>query len=130
MSRLEVDRSEPFTAFLFFRADSRRAADALIKELRTKGKMTEKEMSRFARRLEAGEMGFRFSRHNFYSSVLKTLMDLGFVGKLASYDHAKGKTVIVYRPIAQPIPTRRPDNPSFWYVTYEVCRWWNESMFS
>ena len=130
LSRLEIDRSEPFTTFLFFREDSKRAGEAMIRELKAKGKLTKKEMSEFASKLESGVFGFRFSRHNFYARVLKTFMDLGFVGLFPSYEHTKGRTIMAYRAIAQPIPSRRPDNPSFWSVTYQVCKWWNDLMFS
>ena len=42
----------------------------------------------------------------------------------------EGKSTIeVYVPILQPIPTKAPTNPSFWFVTYEACRWWNDIMF-
>jgi hypothetical protein len=129
LKRLDVDREEPFATFLFFHKSSQRAANALLEELRAKGRLTEKEMSQFAKRLETKELGFKFSKTNFYRKVLKTFLELGFVKKDAVYGGAGGKTMQVYMPIRQPIPTRAPSSPSFWYVTYEVCKWWNEIMF-
>lgn len=87
-------------------------------------------MSQFVRKLESGELRFRFSKHNFYGKVLETFLDLGFIGSFDSYDRTRRRTVVAYRAITQPIPSHRPDNPSFWRVTYEVCRWWNELMFT
>lgn len=127
--RIVVDAEEPFTAWLFFRKDSQRAAGALLDELRAKGRLAEKEMSLFVRKLEAGDLGFRFSKNNFYKKVLKTFLNLGFVKKDIVYGGEGGKTLEVYLPIRQPIPTRAPSNPSFWSVTYDVCRWWNRTMF-
>ena len=124
-----VDRKEPFTAWFFFRKDSQKAADALLEELRAKGRMSEKEMSRFVKKLEAGELGFRFSKNNFYRKVLRTFIEDGFVKKEAVYGGEKGRTVDVYLPVRQPILTHPPDFPSFWSVTYGVCLWWNEMMF-
>ena len=127
--RLVVDREESFTAWLFFRKDSQRAADALLDELRMKGRLTEREMSRFVRNLEAGDLGFRFSKNNFYKKILRTFLRIGFVKKDTVYGGKEGKTLEVYLPIRQPIPTHAPSNPSFWSITYDVCRWWNDIMF-
>ena len=107
------------------------AGKALIAELQSKGgSLTPKEMAEFVRKLESGAFGFKFSKHNFYRNVLRTFMNMGFIGKAPRLDRATMKTVMVYRPIEQPIPARRPDNPSFWYVAYEICGWWNGLMFS
>ncbi len=127
--RLVVDGEEPFTAWLFFRKDSQMAADALLDELRAKGRLTEKEMSGFVRKLEAGDLGFRFSKDNFYKKVLRTFLSLGFVKKDAVYGGEGGRTLEAYLPVLQPIPTHAPSNPSFWSVAYDVCRWWNDMMF-
>jgi hypothetical protein len=125
-----IDRSEPFTAFLFFRKDSSRAGEALLAELRAKGgKLTRKEMGEFVKKLESGKMGFRFSKDNFYKRVLRTFVQLGFIGTSELYDPARRKSVTVYRPIAQPTSGRRPANPSFLYVAYLIGEWWNELMF-
>ena len=126
---LAVDREEPFTAWLFFRKDSQRAADALLGELRAKGRLTEKEMSQFVRKLESGDMGFRFSKNNFYRKVLRTFLNLEFVKKDTVYAGERRKTLEAYLPVLQPIPTRAPSSPSFWAVAYEICLWWNDIMF-
>lgn len=55
---------------------------------------------------------------------MKTFMVIGLVGKFPSYDRRKGRTVMAYRAITQPIPARRTDNPSLWSVTYQIYRWW------
>ena len=124
-----IDTEGPFTAWLFFRKDSQRAAEALLDELRAKGRLTEKEMSQFVRKLVSGDFGFRFSKNNFYRNVLRTFLNLGFVRKDTVYGGEEGKTREAYLPIRQPIPTRAPSSPSFWYVTYEACKWWNDIMF-
>jgi hypothetical protein len=131
LSRLQIDRSEPFTSFLFFRGDSRQAADALLGQLKARdGRLTRKEMARFANDLESGRLGFKFSRTNFYHGVLGTFLNLGFIGSFRTYDAVNRGTIYVYRPIVQPIPSQAPVNPSFWRVAYDICKWWNEMMFS
>ena len=128
--RLVVSREETFTFWLFFREDSRRAADALLDEPRAKGNLTPRDMGGFVKRLEAGDLGFRFSKDNFYKKVLGTLLNLGFVKMGSVYGGIGGKTLEVYLPVRQPIPSKAPSNPSFWSITYQICRWWNELMFS
>ena len=128
--RPSVDDKEPFTAWLFFRKDSQRAADALLNELRAKGRLTEKEMSQFVRKLELGDLGFRFSKNNFYRKVLRTFLNLGFVKKDIIYGGEGGKTREAYLPVLQLIPTHAPSSPSFWSVAYDICQWWNDIMFS
>ncbi len=128
LERLAVDRRESFSYWLFFRKDSRRAGDALIEELRRRKKLTEPEMSQFAHRLDRGELGFRFSRTNFYRKVLRTFVDLGFIGK-SLVPGENNKNIRVYKAIRQPITSHKP-TPSFWSVAYDTCKWWNEMMFS
>ena len=112
MSRFVVDKSEPFTANLFYRKDSQKAGDALMRELKAKGRLTKKEMSELSWKLHRGELGGpRFSRDNFYGTVLRRFQELGFVGKFPEYDAVTRKTVHVYKAITQGLPTRRPENP-------------------
>jgi len=127
----EIDRSEPFTAFLFFRKDSRRAADALMEELRSRnGTMTEKEMGDFVRTLASGERGFKFSKQNFYNKVLGTFSDFGFIAKMPTYDSPRRRSILAYRAVTQPVLQRRPTKPSFLYLANEIGRWWNDLMIT
>ena len=131
MNRSEAEYRDLILGYLFFRRDSLQAGKALIAELQSRGgSLTPKEMAEFVRKLESGAFGFKFSKHNFYRNVLRTFMNMGFIGKAPRLDRATMKTVMVYRPIEQPIPARRPDSPSFWHVAYEICSWWNSLMFS
>ena len=129
MVSFEIDRNEPFTAFLFFRKDSREAADALLEELRSKkGKMTEREMADFVRTLTSGERGFKFSKQNFYNKVLGTFRFFGFIAKVPTNDPSRRRTILAYRVVTQPVLQRRPIKPSFLYLANEIGRWWNDLM--
>ena len=128
MSRAETN-AEAFVFDLFYRKDSRKAASALMVELQAKGgRCTVKEMSEFAKKLQKGELGFKYSRVNFYKMVLGTFLREEFMERLAYYDDKTRRTVKGYKAIAQPIPTRRP-SPSFWSIAYDTCKWWNDLMF-
>lgn len=112
-------------ALLFSRKDSRRAARALLAWLKGKGgRCSKEEMSRFAHGLEAGEP-CRFSRTNFYRSVLRRFLDLGLIAELPEYDGRSRKIVKSYRVVYQPIPRHRPMSPSFAYVSHLICEAWN-----
>ena len=129
LSQPPPNEGKPFSYWFFFREDSRKAADALIDQLRTKGRISEREMSRFASTLETGKLGLRFSKQNFYRGVLSTFVRFGFIAKIPVYDNKTRKTLKVYVPVTQPIPAKRPESPSFWNVTYDFCKAWNEMMF-
>jgi len=129
LADFEIDKSEPFTAFLFFRKEARHAADLLMQELRSKkGKMTAREMGAFARSLASGRDGFRFSRRNFYNKVLRTFHDFCFIVKMPTYDEETKKTVMAYKAIPQYVPAKNPPIPSFLYIAYQISRWWDELM--
>ena len=129
MAEFQIDKSEPFTAFLFFRGDSRRAADLLMEELRSRrGTMTEREMGAFVASLASGRNGFKFSKRNFYNKVLRTFHDFCFIVKRPIYDGEKKKTILAYQAIPQHVPAKNPPIPSFLYIAYQISRWWDELM--
>ena len=129
MAEIQIDKSEPFTAFLFFREDSRQAADLLMEELRSrKGTMTDKEMGAFVASLASGRLGFKFSKRNFYNNVLRTFRNFGLIVKRPVYDAMTKKTILAYQAIPQHVPAKNPPIPSFLYIAYQISRWWDELM--
>jgi hypothetical protein len=108
LNRVEDER-EAFADYLFYRKDSRRAASALMAELQVNGgRCTAREMSHFAKKLEAGELGFKFSKVNFYKMVLGAFLKLGFIEKFTYYDGRARSTVKGHGAIAHPIPPAGP----------------------
>jgi len=59
------------------------AAVALIGKMRGNQNfaMTKREMRFFAKDLESGKLGVKYSYHNFYMKLLKKLLEMGFVEK-------------------------------------------------
>jgi len=89
---------------------------------------TRRELSQFARDLEAGrlEKGFRYTRASFYRVIRKRLLQLGFLGLAQrSIDHGWAyKHVLIH----QPIPKRGPDAWSFARLCWLLCNRWNEQL--
>ena len=73
-----LKEAEDISTLLFSRPDSRRAARALEAWLKEKsGRCTRSEMSGFSRKLESGELGFKFTRTNFYRGICTDTSPLG-----------------------------------------------------
>ena len=80
------------------------------------------ELSQFARELQAGTIvkGFTYQRKSFYGTILRRLLDFGFIAKQLRYRGA------VYAPVIQPIPKRAPVLTSWWGIAYLVAKRWND----
>ena len=88
--------------------------------------MTKREMRFFAKGLETGSMGVKYSYHNFYTKLLRKLMDLGFVEKdVLVWDAHKRKTVAVYQLKLQQIPERAPSG-GFVKKAWQIAKGWND----
>src|SRR5579864_394929 len=60
--------------------------------------MTKREMRLFAKDLETGKLGVKYSYHNFYVKLLRKLLDMGFVEKdVLVWDDKRKKTQAVYQ---------------------------------
>lgn len=94
------------------------------------GECTRSELSQFARDLANGRAqdGFIYKRSNFYRTVLKKLVALGFISLQPRFDpKRKGKVSYKYTFSHQPIPKKPPlGGRSFWRLAWEVAKKWNE----
>jgi hypothetical protein len=88
--------------------------------------MTKREMRYFAKELQSGRLGVKYSYHNFYTKLLRKLLDMGFVEKdVLIWDQKRRKTVAVYQLRLQPIPERAPQS-GFVRQAWQVAKGWNE----
>jgi len=107
------------------------ACRCFIKWLKNnRNQVSRREVSLFARNLAKGRVckGFRYRRENFYRTLLKRLLDLGFISLQPRYDpESKRKVSYKYAPIHQSIPKRSPfGGKSFWKLAWTVAKKWNE----
>jgi hypothetical protein len=123
---LEGVKEKDLVSMLFSREDSRAAARAFVVWLRGKGgRCSKAELSRFTYELDAGRVGARLSRTNFYKTVLGRFLDLGLVAEDLVYDKEALKAVRAYRAVVQPVGSRRPLAPSLMYLAHVISERWN-----
>ena len=111
---------------------SKKAAELFVKVLqKSNGKATKNAVSDFANNLQNGilmENGelFKYSRRNFYMTVLRTLVDMGFIQKnMPVWDTKRNKTLYVYSRNFFDIPNK-PPSVGFWRLSYYICKKWNK----
>jgi hypothetical protein len=123
--------TEDISRLLFSRQDSRRAGRALVDWLKRKGgSCTQREMSEFSWRLENGELGFKFSRRNFYGGILRRYLAFGLIAEGFQYDPVKRKAMRGYHAVVQPITRHPPVSPSLPHLIHGVCQKWNAEFVS
>ena len=94
------------------------------------GRATKNQVSRFADMLQEGKLRLgttpiKYSRRNFYLTVLKTLVNMGYIQRnVPTWDEKSRKTLYVYARNVFDIP-KKPPSVGFWRLSYYVCRKWN-----
>ncbi len=110
------------------RKDTLDAAKTLIGRMKSKQNlsMTKREMRFFAKDLEKGTVGVKYSYHNFYMKLLKKLLEMGFIEKdVLIWDDKRKKTEAVYQLRLQSIPERGPQG-GFIKQAWQLAKGWNE----
>jgi len=110
------------------RESTREAAQILVQRMKRNSHlaMTRREMRFFAKDLESGKVGVKYSYHNFYVKMLRKLLNLGFVEKdILIWDDRRRKTEAVYQLKFQPIPERPPQG-GFVKQSWQLARGWND----
>lgn len=117
---------------MFPNKKTRDAARLFVEWLRKKGGTASKNaVSNFADELHNGSMAvkgipFTYSRRNFYLTVLRTLVELGFIQRnVPVWDSARRRTLYVYSRNIFDIH-QKPPSVGFWRLSYYICRKWNE----
>jgi hypothetical protein len=88
--------------------------------------MTKRQLRFFAKDLEDGKLGVKYSYHNFYVKLLRKLLDLGFIEKdVLIWDEKRKKTEAVYQLKLQPIPERGPQG-GFVKQAWQLAKGWND----
>jgi len=94
------------------------------------GRATKNQVSQFADMLQEGKLRLganpvKYSRRNFYLTVLKTLVSMGFIQRnVPTWDDKSRKTLYIYARNFFDIP-KKPPSVGFWRLAYYVCRKWN-----
>lgn len=110
------------------RKDTLETARRLIERMRSSPNlaMTKREIRFFAKDLEAGKLGVKYSYHNFYVKLLRKMLDFGFIDKdVLIWDEKRRKTESVYQLKLQPIPERGPQG-GFIRQCWRLAKGWND----
>jgi len=110
------------------RKETVEAAKTLIAKMKSSPNlsMTRRQMRFFAKDLEAGKLGVKYSYHNFYMKLLKKLLVMGFVEKdVLIWDDKRKKTEAVYQLKIQSIPERGPQG-GFVKQAWQIAKGWND----
>jgi len=83
------------------------------------------QLRQFAVDLNAGTNGCKYSYHNFYTKLVRKLLDLGFVEKCMIWNPERRTTVRVYQLRLQQIPNRPPES-GFVRQAWLVAKGWND----
>jgi hypothetical protein len=115
--------------FLFGeRKDTLDTAKLLVERMKTSPNlaMSRREVRVFAKDLDAGKLGVKYSYHNFYVKLLRKLLAMGFVEKdVLIWDDRRKKTESVYQLRLQSIPERGPQ-AGFIKQCWQLAKGWNE----
>jgi hypothetical protein len=88
--------------------------------------MTRRELRFFAKELESGKLGVKYSYHNFYTKLIRKLLDLGFLERdVVVWDAKRQVTARVYQLKLQSIPDRPPQS-GFVKQAWHVAKGWND----
>jgi hypothetical protein len=116
-------------SFLFGdRDETIKAAELTIERMRQTNtlSMTKREMRFFAKELESGKLGVKYSYHNFYTKLIRKLLDMGFLEKdVVVWDAKRQHTASVYQLRLQSIPERAPQT-GFVKQAWQVAKGWND----
>lgn len=110
------------------RKDTLNAAEKLISNMKRSAylAMTKREIRFFAKDLEEGKLGVKYSYHNFYVKLLRKFLDFGFIEKdVLIWDEKRRKTNSVYQLKLQPIPERGPQG-GFIKQCWLLSKGWND----
>ncbi len=123
-----VNTGDVLTFLFGDRKDTRNAANMMVTRMKTNPtlSMSKREMRYFAKELETGKGGVKYSYHNFYTKLLRKLLDMGFVERnVLVWDAEKKKTASVYQLKLQPASERAPQS-GFLKHTWHIAKGWND----
>ncbi len=111
---------------LFRKSKSAQVCRLFIQWLRkNKRNTTPRALGKWLIELQEGRVkaGIRYDRKNFYHTILRSLMTMGFVNKQVVYPRK-----VIYAPIIQPIPKTPPLLMTWWGVAYLIAEAWNRDI--
>ena len=130
-----LSTSDPLE-IIFPNSRTRIASRIFIDWLKEKGgSASKKAVSEFADELQEKRYmwngaPYKYSRRNFYMTILKRLVQMGFLRRNVPVWDKKGKsTVYAYARNIFDIP-QKPPSVGFWRLSYYIAKKWNQQFIS
>jgi|TARA_B100001750_G_C15270078_1_gene477046 hypothetical protein len=134
-SEKKIMSSKNTIEIIFPNTKTRKAAKIFVDWIKKQdGIATKNAVSEFANSLNNGTNSeefsyFKYSRRNFYMTVLRKLIDMGFIQhNVPIWDSKLNKTIHVYKINIFDIP-KKPPQIGFWKLSYYMCKKWNKLFF-
>lgn len=134
-SEKKIMSSKNTIEIIFPNTKTRKAAKIFVDWIKKQdGIATKNAVSEFANSLNNGTNSeefsyFKYSRRNFYMTVLRKLIDMGFIQhNVPIWDSKLNKTIHVYKINIFDIP-KKPPQIGFWKLSYYICKKWNKLFF-
>jgi len=117
---------------IFPNRKTQNAARIFIEWLKAKdGQASKSAVSIFADEIQSGKLynkgiPFKYSKRNFYMTVLRTLISMGFIRRnVPVWDERSKRTLYVYMKNIFDIP-KKPPSVGFWRLSYYIAKKWNK----
>ena len=134
-SETKIMSSKDTIEIIFPNTKTRKAAKIFVNWIKKQdGIATKNAVSEFANSLNSGTNSqefsyFKYSRRNFYMTILRKLIDIGFIQhNVPIWDSKLNKTIYVYKINIFDIP-KKPPQIGFWKLSYYMCKKWNKLFF-
>ena len=134
-SEKKIMASKDTIEIIFPNTKTRTAAKIFVTWIKKQdGIATKNAVSEFANSLNNGTNSdevtyFKYSRRNFYMTILRKLIDMGFIQhNVPIWDSKRNKTIHVYKINIFDIP-KKPPQIGFWKLSYYICKKWNKLFF-
>ena len=87
--------------------------------------ITRRQLRLLAKKVNGGELGPKYSYHNFYTKLVRKLLDFGLLEKGMIWNAERRTTVKVYQLKLQHIPGRPPGG-GFIRQMWLIAKGWND----
>ena len=104
-----------------------KVVELLVERMKEKSTLSisRRQLRLFANDLNNGKLGVRYSYHNFYTKLVRKLLDLGLLEKGMIWSPERRTTTKVYQLKLQSI-SERPPQGGFVRQAWQIAKGWND----
>ena len=87
--------------------------------------ISRRQMRIFAKEIESGKFGVKYSYHGFHTKLVRKLLNLGLLEKGMVWSPERRTTIRIYQLKLQQV-TERPPHSAFYRQAWQVAKGWND----